>query len=78
MEVSQSDLAELVKITQALNKKVEQTKLQDYKPYDFQMRFHNVKDRNGNPAHQKFLQAANQIGKSYSAANEFAMHVTGL
>ncbi len=72
------DLAEVLKLVMALNKRVSETRLQDYKPYPFQRNFHNVKDKNDEYARQKFLQAANQVGKTYSAAAEVAIHATGL
>jgi phage terminase large subunit-like protein len=76
-ELDTNALRELVAAMEALNQKISETKLQDYKPYDFQIAWHHVKDPNGNYAHQKFLQAANQIGKTTGAGAEFAWHVTG-
>ncbi len=72
------EFREFVKTVIALNKKISETKLEDYKPYPFQLNFHNVKDRRGEYARQKFLQAGNQTGKTKCAADEVAMHVTGL
>lgn len=71
-------LRELVAVMEALNVKISQTKLEDYEPYIFQRKWHNGKDRNGNLAHQKFLQAANQVGKTTAAAAECSFHATGL
>jgi len=76
--VEELETKELLKLLLALDKKISETRIQDYKPYPFQVAFHNVKDMNGNYAHQKFLQAANQVGKTMSAASEFSFHVTGL
>lgn len=53
-------------------------KLEFYTPYDFQIKFHNAKDQNYKTAVQKALMAANQVGKTYSAAMEVTYHATGL
>lgn len=53
-------------------------KLEFYAPYDFQKDFHNSKDENNDTANQKALMAANQVGKTYSAAMEITYHATGL
>lgn len=70
-------LHELMLAVEQLNKKTAETRLQDYDPYPFQMDYHNVLDINGHHAYQKFLQAANQVGKTTAAAAEVAMHATG-
>ena len=72
------DVREVLKLITALDKKITETRYLDYKPYPCQLAWHNVKDRNGKYARQKFLQAANKIGKTYCAAEEFNWHVTGL
>jgi len=72
-----AELADMLRLLMAASKKISEHRLDDYKPYLFQERFHNCLDLNGYPAHQKFLQAGNQTGKTYSAAEEVAMHVTG-
>ncbi len=77
-ELDQKALAELVSVMEALNTKISETKLEDYDPYPFQINFHNVKDPDDNFANQKFLQAANQVGKTTAAAAETAWHATGL
>jgi phage terminase large subunit-like protein len=45
--------------------------LLDYKPYDYQMKFHNSN------ATQRLLMAGNRVGKSLSGAMEMAIHLTG-
>ena len=75
--MSEESLEDVLALLQALNKKVEESKLQDYQPYPYQKAFHNLRDRNDKVAVQKFLQSANQIGKTFSAAKEIAMHATG-
>jgi phage terminase large subunit-like protein len=49
-----------------------QNKLFQYRPYDWQMRFHN--DRSS----ERMLMAANRVGKTFSAAAEVGYHATGL
>lgn len=77
IEVDNESLEEMLRLLTDLNKKVSETRIEDYKPYKFQKAFHNVKDIEGRYAHQKFLQAGNQVGKTLSAGSEFAWHVTG-
>jgi phage terminase large subunit-like protein len=77
-EAGHEELSEVLHLLMELDKKVSESRLLDYQPYDYQIRFHNLEDRRGLPANQKFLQAANQIGKTYCAAEEVAMHATGI
>lgn len=54
-------------------------KLFYYEPYEFQKRFHNAQGfQTDKPADFKGLMAANQVGKTMSAARETAFHLTGL
>jgi len=76
-EENNEQLEELIQLVQAYNKKIGETRIQDYQPYEFQWKFHNLRDINGAPAKQKFLQAGNQTGKTTGAAAEFTWHVTG-
>lgn len=50
---------------------LEETKLFQYAPYDWQVEFHNSQKS------ERMLMAANQVGKTESAAAEIAMHCTG-
>ena len=77
-EAGHDQLTEVLHLLTELDKKVSESRLLDYKPYEYQIQFHNLEDRRGLPANQKFLQAANQIGKTYCAAEEIAMHATGI
>lgn len=53
-------------------------RLEHYKPYDYQKKFHNaVGQQTLFPAVQRALIAANQSGKTFSAAMETAIHLTG-
>jgi phage terminase large subunit-like protein len=50
-----------------------ENKLQYYQPYKKQREFHNA----GRKHRERLLMAANQVGKTFAAAMELAMHVTG-
>jgi phage terminase large subunit-like protein len=71
------DISQILKLALAAQKKISETRIEDYEPYEFQVAFHNGKDKNGDYAFQKFLQAANQVGKTLCAASEVSFHATG-
>jgi phage terminase large subunit-like protein len=50
------------------------TRLEDYRPYSKQRAFHAA----GEAARERLLMAANQVGKTWSAGMEVAMHATGI
>lgn len=50
---------------------LDETKLFQYEPYEWQKEFHNSQKS------ERMLMAANQVGKTESAAAEVAMHCTG-
>lgn len=53
-------------------------KLKHYKPYPYQLAFHNaIGFKTLKPASQRALMAANQVGKTTCAAMEAAYHATG-
>lgn len=60
-------------ISKTLSKRRVENKLKYYKPYRFQVNFHET----GKHANQRLLMAANRVGKSYVGAMEMAMHLTG-
>lgn len=61
-----------------LDRRRQTHKLEYYKPYHFQAKFHNaLGHRTDAPAVQKVLMAGNQVGKTFSAAMETAIHATG-
>lgn len=49
-------------------------KLDLFEPYEYQLKWF----RSGSTCLLRYLSAANQIGKTYGAAHEFAFHATGL
>lgn len=58
-----------------VKKKLAENKLADYRPYKKQAAFHAA---GADPAvRERLLMAANQVGKTWSAAFEVAMHLTG-
>lgn len=63
---------------QTLERRRQIFKLEYYKPYPYQFKFHNAKGLNSSAsAVQKALIAANQVGKTTCAAAEVAIHLTG-
>lgn len=51
-------------------------KLQSYRPYEYQKKFHALKGKNGLLATGRALMAGNQIGKTLSGGAETAIHAT--
>ena len=64
-------LERAVEIARELERRKSTNRLLDYKPYDYQMKFHNSN------ATQRLLMAGNRVGKSLSGAMEMAIHLTG-
>ncbi len=71
-------LRNLVKDFEAKDYQQRITKIERYKPYPYQIDFHNaIGKQTQEPAKQRFLMAANGTGKTMSAAMETAFHATG-
>jgi phage terminase large subunit-like protein len=72
-------LEQALKIINQLNDFRIFNKMNYYKPYDYQLKFHNAEGylKPGWPAEQRALQAANGVGKTYCGAVEMAFHLTG-
>lgn len=64
--------AEILRLAQD---KLDRNKLADYQPYAKQMEFHTAGADLA--TRERLLKAGNQLGKTYSAAMEAAMHLTG-
>jgi phage terminase large subunit-like protein len=62
----------LAQMKQELSKRQAENRLTDYRPYPKQVQFHHAPER------ERMLMAGNQLGKTLAAANETAMHMTGL
>lgn len=72
-------LEEAAEIIAQLDRYKQTHKLEYYKPYDYQKRFHNAKGHGTDkPARQRALMAANQVGKTTCGAADVAIHATGL
>lgn len=64
---------ELALVRHGLLRVVMENQLAGYKPYAKQAEFHTM----GAEKRERMLSAGNQLGKTLSAANEVAMHLTG-
>lgn len=73
------DLSEVSRIFADLERVRSLNKLKNYRPYEYQARFHNAEgfQTPGKPAAQRLLMAANKVGKTWCAAMEVAYHATG-
>jgi phage terminase large subunit-like protein len=74
MDVSHDRAAEAAAYLARVEAVLAEDKLADYEPYEWQEEFHNA----GAEYRERMLMAANQVGKSMSAAAEVAIHMTGL
>ena len=71
--MSESQLQELLRLTEEYRELCDNDRLSDYRPYPKQAEFHAA----GAFARERLLMAGNQLGKTLSAAMEVAMHMTG-
>lgn len=70
---------EIVKTFEELEYVNSINRLSKYTPYPYQLRFHNVTGLDSDqPAQQRFLMAANGVGKTICGGMEVAMHLTGI
>lgn len=72
---AQDEVAAARRRLNAINQQLSYLQLQQYKPYPKQMEFHHAGGNAG--VRERLLMAANQVGKTVSAAFETAMHLTG-
>lgn len=68
-----AQLKELLEILEAVDKRQTYNRLSFYSPYPKQRQFHDF----GSTKRERLLMAGNQQGKTYSAAAETALHLTG-
>jgi phage terminase large subunit-like protein len=74
-----SDLAKALELINQLERRRETNRIDYYKPYPWQERFHNAFGHlTQKPAVEKAAITANQIGKTTAAAFEVAFHLTGI
>lgn len=71
--LTREEKAELVTLLQEKFRAASQNRLAAYKPYAKQMEFHAA----GLTYRERLLMAGNQLGKTFSAGAEVAMHATG-
>lgn len=64
---------ELLAMLDERERRVRMNRLRDYEPYPRQIEFHALSAEK----RERLLMAANQVGKTYCAGAEVAMHVTG-
>jgi phage terminase large subunit-like protein len=72
-------LADIFKGIDDLNHVQSINRLDYYKPYEWQLRFHNAEgfQTPGRPAAQRLAMCGNKVGKTYAHAMEVAIHATG-
>jgi phage terminase large subunit-like protein len=72
-------LADAYQLLAEIERKRRENKLDHYKPYEYQKKFHNGKGYKTLKASiQRAMQCGNQCGKTYSTCMEDAFHATGL
>lgn len=74
MSKRDDDLRAMLSTLEELKKVKAENKLRDYIPYKKQLLFH----ASGAVIRERLLMAGNQLGKTYSGAQEMAMHLTGV
>ena len=67
-----NDLVRALEIAKELEFRKKTNQMAQYKPYEYQKKFHNSK------ATQRLLMAGNRVGKSFCGAMEMSYHCTGL
>tara|TARA_R100001198_G_C5230275_1_gene209707 strand:+ start:775 stop:2208 length:1434 start_codon:yes stop_codon:yes gene_type:complete len=65
--------SEALELLQEKQRRIENNRIKQYKPYDYQVNFHSE----GKDCPQRILMAANRVGKTYCGAVETAYHMTG-
>lgn len=76
--MSDFTLADVFKVIEDLDHVQSINRLSYYKPYPWQLQFHNAKGLGTNdPASQRIAMCGNKVGKTYAHAMEVAFHATG-
>lgn len=73
MSLTRDEKRELVTLLEERSRRVKMNRLRLYDPYPKQVEFH----ARGSEYRERLLMAGNQLGKTYSAGAEVAMHATG-
>lgn len=71
--LTRDEKLELLALAEEKARRKAHNRLKDYCPYAKQREFHNL----GAVKRERMLAAGNQLGKTYSAASEVAIHLTG-
>lgn len=72
-------MSEVAKLLAQLEQRRKTNRLDYYKPYPYQVKFHNAQGHNTDkPAVQRVLMAGNGTGKTWCGGFETAIHATGL
>jgi phage terminase large subunit-like protein len=71
--LTRDEKLEIIELAQELTRRRARNRLKDYLPYGKQKEFHDM----GAVKRERMLAAGNQLGKTYSAASEVAIHLTG-
>lgn len=74
-KLSMQEKRELLSLLEARDRSIAENKLKHYKPYPKQSEFHEAGSIKG--IRERLLMAGNQLGKTWSAAGETSMHLTG-
>lgn len=71
--MSRDDKVELLALLDERSRRARMNKLRNYRPYAKQREFHTL----GATVRERLLMAGNQLGKTFCAGSELAMHLTG-
>jgi phage terminase large subunit-like protein len=71
--LTRDEKLEILALAKEMARRKERNKLKDYLPYAKQKEFHDL----GALKRERMLAAGNQLGKTYCAASEVAIHLTG-
>lgn len=71
---ARASLLEKIKLSEEIAKRKRENRLAEYGPYAKQKDFHD----SGATFRERLFMAGNQLGKTLCAANEVAIHLTGL
>ena len=75
-KLSESERRELLELLETKERLLKENRLPTYSPYAKQRAFHDAGEVDN--VRERLLMAGNQLGKTYSAAYETAMHLTGI
>ena len=68
------DKVDVLKLLKEKQRRIEENRINQYKPYDYQKKFHT----GGAECPQRILMAANRVGKTFCGAAETSYHMSGI